>query len=95
MSKKSELNNGEKTKLNTSRTRHITAADALTISIPERIQIVEEIGDTIASKTEAIELTEEEKKIIDERIEAYYREPDLGSSREEVYNKIVKKNIVI
>ena len=81
-----------KTKSNTSRTKHITAADALTLSIPERIQLVEEIWDTIAIKTEAIELTEEEKKIIDERLEAYYRDPDLASSWEEVYNRIEKKH---
>jgi putative addiction module component (TIGR02574 family) len=31
---------------------------------------VEDIWDTIATEPEAIELTEEEKKIIDERLEA-------------------------
>jgi len=33
---------------------------------------VEDIWDTIAEKTELVELTEEEKKIIDERLEAYH-----------------------
>ncbi len=42
--------------------REITATDALTLSIPERIQLVEDIWDTIASDAEEIELTSEEKQ---------------------------------
>ncbi|MBM4146426.1 MAG: addiction module protein [Nitrospira sp.] len=71
--------------------KQITATDALTLSIPERIQLVEDIWDTIAIETEAIELTEEEKKIIDERLEAYHRNPDLGSPWADVYKRIVAK----
>lgn len=68
--------------------KQITAADALTLSIPERIQLVEDIWDTIATEPEAIELTEEEKRMIDERLEAYHRNPDLGSPWEDVYKRI-------
>lgn len=68
--------------------KQITAADALTLSIPERIQLVEDIWDTIATEPEAIELTEEEKRVIDERLEAYHRNPDLGSPWEDVYKRI-------
>ena len=71
--------------------KQITAADALTLSIPERIQLVEDIWDTIATEPEAIELTEEEKRIIDERLEAYHRNPDLGSPWEDVYKRIAAK----
>ncbi|MDR4507801.1 MAG: addiction module protein [Candidatus Brocadiaceae bacterium] len=71
--------------------KKIRAADALELSIPERIQLVEDIWDTIASGSEAIELTEEEKKIIDERLEAYHKNPDLGSPWEDVYKRIVTK----
>mgnify|MGYP001577886817 CR=1 FL=1 len=71
--------------------KHMTATDALTLSIPERIQLVEDIWDTIANEPEAIELTAEEKKIIDERLEAYHRNPDLGSPWEDVYKKILAK----
>ena len=39
-----------------------TAIDALDLSIPERIQLVEDIWDTIAVKADLVELTEEEKK---------------------------------
>ena len=71
--------------------KQITAADALTLSIPERIQLVEDIWDTIATEPEAIELTEEEKRMIDERLEAYHRNPDVGSPWKDVYKRIVSR----
>ena len=71
--------------------KNIKVTDTLKLSIPERIQLVEDIWDTIASETESIELTENEKKIIDERLEAYNKNPDAGSSWEEVYKRIVSK----
>ena len=71
--------------------KKITATDAIELSIPERIQLVEDIWDTIATEAEAIELTEDEKRIIDERLEAYHRNPDLGSPWEDVYKRMVSK----
>ena len=71
--------------------KKITATDTIELSIPERIQLVEDIWDTIATEAEAIELTEDEKRIIDERLEAYHRNPDLGSPWEDVYKRLVGK----
>ncbi len=71
--------------------KQITAIDTLILSIPERIQLVEDIWDSIAIEADAIELTEQEKKIIDERLEAYHRNPDLGSPWEDVYKRISAK----
>lgn len=70
---------------------NIKVTDTLKLSIPERIQLVEDIWDTIAFETESIELTENEKKIIDERLEAYHKNPDEGSPWDEVYKRIVSK----
>ena len=70
----------------------ITASDTLELSISERIQLVEDIWDTIAAKADSVELREEEKKIIDERLEAYHQNPDLGSPWEDVFKRIVGKN---
>ena len=69
--------------------KKITATDTLELSIPERIQLVEDIWDTIAEKTEDIELTEQDKKIIDDRLTAYHENPELGSPWSEVYSRIV------
>lgn len=41
--------------------KKVTAADTLSLSIPDRIQLVEDIWDTIASQAEGVELTDEEK----------------------------------
>ena len=71
--------------------KKITATDTIELSIPERIQLVEDIWDTIATEAEAIELTEDEKRIIDKRLEAYHRNPDLGSPWEDVYKRILSR----
>jgi len=71
--------------------KKVTATDTIALSIPERIQLVEDIWDTITAEAEAIELTEDEKRIIDERLEAYHRNPDLGSPWEDVYKRIVSR----
>lgn len=69
----------------------LTVADTLDLSIPERIQLAEDIWDTIAVKADSVELTEKEKKIIDERLEAYHQNPDSGSPWEDVFKRIVGK----
>jgi len=71
--------------------KKITATDSLTLSIPERIQLVEDIWDTIAAEAQSSELTEDEKRIIDERLEAYHINPDLGSPWEDVYKRILSR----
>ncbi|MGZ5053032.1 MAG: addiction module protein [Methylobacter sp.] len=69
----------------------ITAADTLDLSIPERIQLVEDIWDTIIAKASSIELSDEEKKIIDDRLENYRQNPESCSPWEDVYQRIVSK----
>lgn len=69
----------------------ITAADTLNLSIPERIQLVEDIWDTIALNIEDVELKDSEKEILDKRLESYHRNPDEGSPWEEVYKRITKR----
>ena len=71
--------------------KKITATDALGLSISERIQLVEDIWDTIIAKAASVELTEEEKKIIDTRLEMYHQNPELGSPWEDVYKRIVDR----
>lgn len=64
------------------------AADILELSIAERIQIVEDIWDSIAAVPEAVELSEEQKKELDRRLEAYHQNPDAGSPWIEVRERI-------
>ncbi|MDP2280011.1 MAG: addiction module protein [Nitrospirota bacterium] len=72
--------------------KKISATDTLELSIPERIQLVEDIWDTIAAQTDSLELTEDEKEIIDKRLEAYHNNPDSGSPWNEVYERIAAKH---
>ena len=68
-----------------------TATDTLNLSIPERIQLVEDIWDTIAEEADRVELTDEEKKVVDERLKTYHQNPNLGSPWEDIFNRIVSK----
>lgn len=68
--------------------KKITATDTLDLSIPERIQLVEDIWDTIALDANSIELTETDKKIIDERLDAYHRDPNVGSPWDDVLKRM-------
>ena len=70
--------------------KNISVIDTLNLSIPERIQLVEDIWDSIAAEAESIELTEQDKRILDGRIEAYHSNPDIGSPWGDVYKRITK-----
>jgi len=70
--------------------RNISVTDTLNLSITERIQLVEDIWDSIAAEAESIELTNEDKRILDERLEAYHLNPEIGSPWEHVYKRIIK-----
>lgn len=63
-------------------------ADILDLSVEERIQIVEDIWDSIAAVPEAVPLSEEQKKELDRRLEAYHRNPEAGSPWVEVRERI-------
>ena len=68
--------------------KSFTASDTLNLSVPERIQLVEDIWDTIVSNAESIELTADEKKIINARLDAFHQDPDSGSSWKDAFNRI-------
>lgn len=46
------------------------------------------ISKNIIVETESLKLTEDEKRIIDERLEAYHQNPELGSPWEEVLKRV-------
>ena len=54
-----------------------------------RIIVTPEANDDLATEVQSFELTEDEKRIIDERLKAYHKNPALGSPWEEVYKRIV------
>ena len=65
--------------------------DILSLSISERIQLVEDIWDSIAEAPEAIPLTEKDKAELDRRLDAYHSNPDEGSPWDIVRERLRKK----
>jgi len=63
-------------------------SEVLQYDIPERILLVEDIWDSIAQCPEAIPVTDSQLKELDRRLEAYHRNPKLGSPWD-----VVKKRI--
>jgi len=57
----------------------IATADILELSVSERIQLVEDIWDSVAEAPEAVPLTEDEKAELDRRLDAYHQDPNEGS----------------
>ena len=62
--------------------------DILKMSVSERILMVEAIWDSIADSDAQVELSEETKQLLDERLEAHKNNPDEGSSWDEVKTRI-------
>lgn len=64
-------------------------ADILELSVAEKIQIVEDIWDSISSSPEKLPLSETEKAKLDARLENYKQSPNDGISWE-----TLKKNLL-
>ena len=58
------------------------------LSISERIQLVEDIWDSIMAEPESIELTDAQKQEIDKRLENYNNNNQSGSPWNEVKQRI-------
>lgn len=68
--------------------KKITVNDVRELPLPERIQLVEDIWDTIAIETASNELTKNEKRLIDRRLENHQNDSDAGLPWNDVYKKI-------
>lgn len=69
-------------------------SDILKLSIPERILLVEAIWDSIANETgkkNTYPLSEEQVRIIEEEMATYHKNPEEGSSWEDIKKRILKK----
>ena len=57
----------------------IGKTDILRLSVSERIQLVQDIWDSIAEVPDSIPLTNEQKAELDRRLDAYHKDPNAGS----------------
>ena len=67
----------------------ISAADALELSVPERIQLVTEIWDSITACPDKIELTPATRQLLLKRLAAYRANPGVSSPWEDVKRRIL------
>ena len=58
--------------------------DIQKLSQSERILLAEKLWDSVASNQDQIEVTESQKKVLDERLAAYAASPNEGTTWEEV-----------
>ena len=56
----------------------LTRGDILNLSISERIQLAQDIWDSVAEMPESVTLTEEQKAELDLRLDAYHKDPSVG-----------------
>ena len=69
----------------------LTKEDILNLSVSERIQLVEDIWDSIVEIPEAVILTDDQKMDLDNRLDAYHRKSTESSPWEEVRERIQKR----
>ncbi len=71
----------------------INLADILRLSLNERIQLVEDLWDSIAAIPDSVPLTDAQREELDRRLDAYHRNPNSGSPWLDVKRRILGKNI--
>lgn len=64
------------------------------LSIAERLQLVEDLWDSIAqdANAESLPVTEKEKALLDERLADLEGDPEAGSTWEEVKARILRRD---
>jgi len=69
----------------------ISMAEVLALPVAERLKLVETIWDSIAEIPDALELTKAQEAELDRRLDAYRKDPTVGSLWPEVKARILKR----
>jgi putative addiction module component (TIGR02574 family) len=64
--------------------KKVSLADLLKLSVPERIQLAEDLWDSVTEVPESVEVSDAQRKELDRRLEAYHQDPKSGSPWEAV-----------
>lgn len=65
-------------------------AGFLELSVAERIQLVEDLWDSIVSLPNAISLPEHQREELDRRLAVYHKDPNAGSPWESIKTRLSK-----
>ncbi|MFN0278849.1 MAG: addiction module protein [Pyrinomonadaceae bacterium] len=63
-------------------------AEIMEMSVSDRLRIVEDIWDSIASDAKDLKISEELKSELDRRLEAYESDPDAGVTWDELDTRL-------
>jgi putative addiction module component (TIGR02574 family) len=69
--------------------KSITASEIAEMPIQQRIQLVEDIWDSIAEMPESVEIPQWHKKELEKRLDAYHANPTEGSPWKDVKKRIL------
>jgi len=64
--------------------KNVSITDVLELSVAERIQLVEDIWDSIAAVPESVDLPPAQRDELRRRLKAFHADPEDGSPWEEV-----------
>lgn len=64
-------------------------SDLLRLSVPERIQLVQDLWDSIAADESAVALTDAQRAELDRRLDAHRRDPDAARPWAEVKARLL------
>ncbi len=67
----------------------VSFADVLELSVPERIQLVADIWDSIAAVPQPVPFTQAQRDELERRLEDYRQHPEDGSPWGEVKSRIL------
>jgi len=71
--------------------KKLILAEALSLSPAERIQLVEDIWDSIAEVPEAVVLTDAQRRELDARLERHRKDPSATIPWEEIKASLLRK----
>ncbi len=69
--------------------KQLSASDIAKMPVQQRIQLVEDIWDSVADLPEAVEIPEWHRKELEKRLDAYHENPNAGSPWAEVKKRIM------
>jgi putative addiction module component (TIGR02574 family) len=67
-------------------------ADVFRLSLPERLQLVEDLWDSIAAEAECLPLSDWQKAELERREAAYQQNPSLAGDWEEAKQRILARH---
>ena len=65
-------------------------ADIMQLDVSERIELVQDIWDSVAAVPEAVPLTDAQRQELERRLAEYRRNPESGSPWDEVKGRITR-----